>query len=231
VGTTTSKLLLYKPDLEDVVNAEQDISNNFLTIDKYIGFYVCTSLTRPDPYEGLKIYEEDTGLLYIYALGLWTIFVDVPPVSVSGGRKALVKSTTDGNQLTTTQASGTLTATFASETNRRYWVEIAFLMSQTGANAAEGKWFLKWAAGNSVTTAGTSITGTRHVCVTATEGAEGGPLGWCYGIFEFIPNISGNVTVGLFGASASSDYTVYRYVESPDYSVSRMIVRDVGGSF
>lgn len=222
----TPKMLLYKAELDDPINVDQQLSNNFAIIDKYIGFYQCTSSTRPAPYEGLKIYEIDTQLLYIYALGVWTLFVDTPPVSSSGGRKAFTKVSTNLTTIANIEVSAGLNATFVSELNRRYWVELSVFI--TCPNYASTQWYMRWASGGTVTTGGTSINGTRYFNAAMTQrGLSTDNEAYIYAIFEFVPNIAGNVTVGLFGLSGNASHTVSRM---GSVNTSKLIVRDVGSS-
>lgn len=231
MGTSTTRLALYKPSMEDPVNVDTDLNENFLKIEKYIAFSECTSLTRPaEPWEGLKIYETDTGLLYIYALGAWVVFVDLPPiVSAGGGRKAFVKVTTSSAAITGTETNAGLNATFVSELGRRYWVEVTFRMASSLQQSLQAN--MRWAAGTTVTTSGTALNGSRliagQIALENTGGPSGTALAWYYGLFEFLPNVAGNVTVGLF---LIGDFitSVNRSCTGTAETANSILVRDVG---
>lgn len=231
MGTYTTKLALYKPDLDDPVNIDTDLNENFLKIEKYIAFSECTSLTRPaEPWEGLKIYETDTGLLYIYVLGAWVVFVDLPPiVSAGGGRKAFVKVTTSSAAINNIETSAGLNATFVSELGRRYWVEITFRMTANTQQLLQAN--MRWAAGTTVTTSGTALNGSRpitgQIALENTGGPSGSGLAWYYGLFEFLPNVAGNVTVGLF-LIGNPVVSVMRNCDGTPATANSILVRDVG---
>lgn len=64
--TTTSRLGLTKDDNNELYSVER-VNANADKVDANIGIIVCTSSTRPStPYNGMHIYETDTGLH-----GLW----------------------------------------------------------------------------------------------------------------------------------------------------------------
>src|SRR5918994_690085 len=79
MGTSTTRLLLWKPDGlpgGDNINVDTDINNNADKIDDAVGFKVCTSGTRPTGtarWDGRMIYETDTRRQYMWsaALSFW----------------------------------------------------------------------------------------------------------------------------------------------------------------
>lgn len=59
--TNTPNILLFLPDLNDVVNFATQVEANFATIDSLIGAVDCSSTTRPsNTYTGQIIYEHDS---------------------------------------------------------------------------------------------------------------------------------------------------------------------------
>jgi hypothetical protein len=87
----TTRLGLFKPAGTDLVDRVADLNNNWDLIDSKAGRVVCTSATRPtggNLYNGLPIYETDTGNFYTYDSGAaaWkaeTAFNGTSKVSIS----------------------------------------------------------------------------------------------------------------------------------------------------
>lgn len=74
MGTTTTRLGLFKPDPNPTTGDDVDVSelnDNADKIDAAVGFFVCTSGTRPttNAWQGMPIYETDTNRFYIAATG------------------------------------------------------------------------------------------------------------------------------------------------------------------
>lgn len=67
MASFTSRLLMRKPALGENVNVETDINQSMDKIDAHLGAFVCTSNSRPaSPWIGMKIYETDTNIEFIY---------------------------------------------------------------------------------------------------------------------------------------------------------------------
>lgn len=80
MATQTTKLLLRKPDPDpatgDFINVATDINNNADIIDAAVGYFICTSGTRPtgsNRWDGRPILETDTRRAYVWnnALTTW----------------------------------------------------------------------------------------------------------------------------------------------------------------
>lgn len=78
-ATFTTRLGLRKPDPDPVtgdnVNVQTDINDSMDKLDAAVGFFVCTSGTRPvgaDRWDGRQIYETDTRRTYMWAAALTT---------------------------------------------------------------------------------------------------------------------------------------------------------------
>ena len=75
MGTTTTRLGLFKPDPDPVTGDDVDVvdlNDNSDRIDGNIGYVVCTSGTRPGtPWQGMPIYETDTGFCYVWTGAAW----------------------------------------------------------------------------------------------------------------------------------------------------------------
>jgi len=75
MGTLTTRLGLFKPDPDPVTGDDVDVTdlnNNADILDAAVGFFVCTSGTRPgSPWEGLAIYETDTDRVYVWDGVAW----------------------------------------------------------------------------------------------------------------------------------------------------------------
>lgn len=83
-ATFTSRLGLRKPDGtapdSDNVNVVTDLNDNYDKIDTHLGFYVCTSSTRPtgsDRFTGRQIFETDTKARYIWTGTEWYLLSEL----------------------------------------------------------------------------------------------------------------------------------------------------------
>lgn len=88
MGTTTTKLGLFKPDPDPVTGDDvdvDDINDNSDKIDAAAGFTICTSATRPStPFDGQPIYETDTNLFYAWVEGAWTLTTPAASTTLAG---------------------------------------------------------------------------------------------------------------------------------------------------
>lgn len=67
MATSTTRLQLLKPAIDDTVNVVTQLDNNFDIIDTNIGAQPCTTSTRPgSPYPGQQIFETDIGAVCIW---------------------------------------------------------------------------------------------------------------------------------------------------------------------
>lgn len=74
MSTSTARLGLLKPDATDFVNVVTQLSGNLQIIDTNIYTFPCLSSARPGaPFQGMLIYETDTGLIYVWSGAAWTI--------------------------------------------------------------------------------------------------------------------------------------------------------------
>lgn len=70
----TTKLGLTKPNPGSEQFSRTLYNNNLQKIDDAIGSVFCTSSTRPStPWDGMRIYETDTGLFYNRIAGAWVL--------------------------------------------------------------------------------------------------------------------------------------------------------------
>lgn len=233
MSTYTSVLSLRKPNRiggeDDIVNVVTDVNENMDTLDLNVNLRVVTSSTRPSsPYTGQLVYETDTGHVSIWNGTDWD---NVGAGNSARGRMALTTSTTDGASLTSASAETLyISATFAAEDGRKYWVETGFSVECTATTAAPGAIDTKvrWAAGGSVANTDTQLGSTARYDIvqgTGTANAEHG-----YHLYELTPNTTGNVTVGLF-ASVPTVNDTCRFdgsAVSGDGKVNWISVRDVG---
>ena len=70
MATFTSRTSLRKPATSDAVNVGTDLNNNLDKLDTHLGYYICTSATRPtgtDRFIGRTIFETDTQLVAVWA--------------------------------------------------------------------------------------------------------------------------------------------------------------------
>lgn len=227
MSTQTPRLNLRKPGQDDLVSVEIDIADNFSKIDRYIGYYVCSSTNRPAPFEGLKILEQDTGLAYIYLTGIgWYLMgqQDLPAVEGAKGIKSYKISTTDTTFGSSESIFSSLTSTFAAINGRRYLVEVTIgdLSEQvqfSGDSQPAAQAHLRWANGNSVSTSSTRM----HTNPFFLPNIYGTVLL----VGEFKATVTGNVTVGV-GVNRYNAYVVEALHFDTISTPSRILIRDVG---
>jgi hypothetical protein len=226
MSSNTSRLILRKADYTDPESVIPDINNNWDKIDDAINANVFTSSTRPaNPYEGRLIYETDTKLLAIFISGAWTY---VGGDGYARGKRAVI--TSDVNSATTinnVEIGPYISITFTSEINRRYWIETVYSSGWTSGgtgNSVTVQPRVRWAAGNSVTTGGTQL-GSDAIANTVTGVNTTQDF---FQQFEVVPNINGNVTVGLFLTTPSTTKNV-AFMQSTDRSAF-LLARDVGST-
>lgn len=223
MGTNTDRLALFKPDYSDSEAVIPDINNNFEKIDDLINANLFTSSTRPlNPHHGRLIYETDTKLLAIFLVGTGWLYIGGD--GFARGKKAVI--TADGDSATTTnnvEIGPFISITFNSESGRRYFIESAFCLGYLGASGGiTGMPRLRWAAGISVTTGGTQLGSDIFANVVYPQGSS-------QDFFiqtEFVPNIDGNITVGLFLSTGSATKNIF-FDQAPDRSAF-LLARDVG---
>lgn len=231
MSTTTTRLSLVKPAASDRVNVTSHISNNFSTLDTRINAFVCTSATHPaTPYEGMLIYETDTNLIKVYTLA--PIMNPSSPDWLAIGNNSWSKGYKGQSTITANSAntSGTteldtgIEVQFTAEADRRYMVELNTygFMSTDDATAGGALGVLyRWASGAGVTTAGTELN-TRDFITITTNNLERQIHGWR----QWIPAVSGTVTVGIFLVGAASH--VFRLNGNATNNRGTLTVRDIG---
>lgn len=225
MANNTARLGLRKPDYTDPENLVTDINNNWDIIDAAINANSFTSSTRPlNPYEGRLIYETDTKLLAIFVNGDWSY---VGGNGFSRGKRAVITSDVDSATTTNNVEIGPyISLTFTAESTRRYWIETVYCIAFSGGsgNGITGQPRVRWASGNSVTTAGTQLG--SDVIANMVYGTGVSQDFWNQ--FEFTPNINGNVTVGLFLSTTSTTKNVF-FDQATDRSAF-LLARDVGST-
>lgn len=80
MATSTARASIRKPADADNVSALLDIRDNFDQIDEHLGYFVCTSGTRPtgvDRFTGRTIWETDTKNRYVWTGTEWYILNDI----------------------------------------------------------------------------------------------------------------------------------------------------------
>lgn len=221
--TQTTNLKLIQPTVADIVNVS-DISFNMITVDSFIGFMqVTTKETVSSPFTGLKVMDS-TGALWIYVEGAW--------ISLGGGgaggalgRKAYATFTTNSSSTTGSEVMTNIKASFTSEANRRYWVEVSAQIESGGSDSIVSvSARLRWASGASVTTSDTNMSSRPFSVEDAGIGVSPELIDF-YGVMEFVPNVVGQVTVGLTIETNNSN-TINVKASSSNPSV--IVVRDVG---
>lgn len=226
----TSNLGLTQPAASDIVDVSA-ISSSFNTIDSFIAFALVTSTSDIEaPFEGLKVLDAN-GLTYIYVNGSgWVNIGIVTATDGPKGKKGLTTLTADstptfGNSETMTNFKNT----FVSEMGRRYWIEVSGAMYIAGVTndviAADCN--LRWAVGSSVSVTDTAIYSSPYRIRRTFMGNK--PVNFCF-VGELIPNVTGNVTVGLTVRNSYSTGSDLAYVKASSTSPANMLIRDVGAS-
>lgn len=87
MGTTSTRFGLHKPaDADPITTHSSEHRTDYDIIDDALGFFPCTSGTRPaSPQNGRTIRETDTGKLYVYTGSAWLEIAQkqIPPVALT----------------------------------------------------------------------------------------------------------------------------------------------------
>jgi microcystin-dependent protein len=88
-GTNTTRLALYKPDPNPTTGDDVDVTDlndNSDKTDAAVGYIPCTHATRPgSPWQGMPIYETDTGQAFIWSGAAWVrVLLGLPSQSELG---------------------------------------------------------------------------------------------------------------------------------------------------
>ncbi len=226
---TTSNLSLIQPGPSDIVKVE-DVANNFIAIDKYIGFMqVSTKEEVLSPFEGLKIMEA-SGAPYIYITGQGWVMMGSAVISGANGRKSYNTFTTNGSSSSGSEVMSNIKTTFTAETGRRYWVEVSVSLEFTSSDESEincgAQCYLRYASGASVTTSDTIMNGKPHLVECSFYGNDVLSYDAIF-LGEFTPNINGSVTAGL---SYKALHNIDVLAKATSTAVNTILVRDVGAS-
>lgn len=227
MAINTTKLGLRKPGFTDPEAVVTDVNNNLDKIDAAVNANIFTSSTRPAaPHDGKLIYETDTKLVAIWSknLGRWDY---LGGDGYARGKRAVI--TSDVNSSTTTnnvEIGPYISITFTAETARRYWIETAYNINFTGGSGAGVNSVprVRWASGATVTTAGTQLGSDA---ISNVQYLSGGTQDF-WNQFEVVPNLNGNVTVGLFLTTTSTTKNVF-FSQATDRSAF-LLARDVGST-
>lgn len=223
MAINTPRLGLRKTSYTDPENVVTDINNNWDKVDTAINANTFTSSTRPlGAHEGRLIYETDTKLVAIFTGGGWSY---VGGDGFARGKRAVITSDVDSaSTINNVEIGPFISITFTAEQLRRYWVETVYCIAFTGGSGAgiSGLPRIRWAAGGTVTTAGTQLGSDAIANLVYSPGASQD----FWNQFEFVPNINGSVTVGLFLSTTSTTKNVF-FDQATDRSAF-LLARDVG---
>lgn len=223
MAINTPRLGLRKPGFTDPEQVITDVNNNLDKIDAAVNANVFTSSTRPaNPHDGKLIYETDTKLIAIWSknLGRWDY---IGGDGYARGKRAVVTSDVNSSLTTNTEIGPYISITFTVETARRYWIETAFCIGFSGSGSGiSGRPRVRWTAGATVTTAGTQLG--SDVIDNYVYGAGSTQDFWHQ--FEVVPNLNGNITVGLFLTGVDAVKQVF-FAQATDRSAF-LLARDVG---
>lgn len=218
----TTRISLRKPQYTDVRRLTDDVKTNFQTIDDNLNFGQCLSSARPiNPYDGMLRRETDTDNLIVYdaATVKWIV---IGNNKFAKGKKGTATDLTDSSNFTTGNF-GILPFTFTAEAGRKYFVEVAFYMacSLAATNPTPIVCSLRWAAGATVAFADAQVGSNWTANIRQAADADN-----FYKIVEFFPNVSAQVTIGLFVSRAAGAGTFNRRGSSSVRNTLR--VRDWG---
>lgn len=159
---------MYHPEVTDVTTA---LSNQMQTIDDKMDSILCTPGTRPgSPYVGQITVESTVFGAPPFEVRRWGGATwDLIVASGSGGgsevsgRVAYVTSDAESTHSINTEVGPYLSATFTAQSGHTYLIEFSGTLvdDTTGGFDSYGSIRLRWAAGASVTTSGTLISGNR----------------------------------------------------------------------
>lgn len=221
----TARHILRKPEYTDNVNVLLDMNQSMQTIDDRINCYFGSSGTKPDVPNGQLHYEADTENIHIKHNGSWLLLGNR---KFARGKIALTTVTASGANLSTSAEQGPhLSTTFTAEAGRRYIVEtdynLEFVSESGSSNSVIVTSRYRWANAGAVTTAGTQIG--QHDTNLVCDQFDGRPF---YKIFEFFPNVTGTVTIGLFLVNQQSSTKVIRFHANASDRIAQLLVRDYG---
>lgn len=224
MAQNTTRLGLRKAGYTDPESVVPDINNNLDKIDDSVNANIFTSSTRPlNAYDGRLIYETDTRLIAIFTNSAGWAYIGGD--AYARGKKAVITSDVDSATTTNNVEIGPyISVTFTSELARRYWVEVAYCLSFTGGSGAgiNGLPRVRWAAGNTVTTGGTQLGSDAIANLVYNAGTSQD----FWNQFEFVPNVAGNITIGLFLNTTSTTKNIF-FDQATDRSAF-LLTRDVG---
>lgn len=232
MSTYTPKINLRKPDYTDIVNVTTDVDNNMQNIDDLINCSICTSTTRPDLSQaritdGQLIYETDTGNILMLLSGQWVLMANQ---KFGKGRKAFVPLSGVSATSGTAEVMSTLTATLNVEAGRKYLVELTYTLQSVTLDQAgtiadvvnSGR--IRWAAGATVTTAGTQL-GQRSDNLFCNQVGNNKTKYWA---IEWFPNITGQATIGYSMQGGTSTQGTCKIPANASDLVSAIAIRDWG---
>lgn len=219
----TARLKLRMPVDADPASLENDVWYNLDKIDENINARsVVNPGARPTPYDGQILLEDDTFNLSVFSSS-WKAWANQKFARGFIGRAEM---TAIGSVIsTTTEAGPFMSFTFTADADRIYWVETHFWVSKEAGPdiGIQLQPRLRWAAGASVTTAGTQIGGNFGATSPNNEIAE--PQNF-HRIYEWTPAVSAQVTVGLFAFNPSTNNTGRLRANSTNRR-GQLLVRDV----
>lgn len=156
---------MYDPEIVNVTTA---LSNQMQTIDDKMDAILCTPGTRPgSPFTGQITVESAVFGAPPFEVRRWNGSTWEVIVTAGGGggpeatgRVAYVVSNAASSGSTGTEVGPYLSATFTAQVNHTYLIEFSgtLIDDTVGGFDAYGSCRLRWAAGGSVTTAGTLIS-------------------------------------------------------------------------
>lgn len=231
MATNTSRVKLRQPqrgnagDPNDPVNVTIDWNAAADILDDGIGAPSYTSSSHSaNPYDGKIEAETDTGLLAVWdatAVAWIKYAID----GAHGNKGNALQNVDSANFTSASGESGPfLSITFTSELSARYWYEVFLYLEQSaGTVPANCTLRARFAAGASVTTAGTQIGSDWKADLVGAINQE---IDF-HKIFEFVPNVAGNCTVGIFLVVNSAGDTVHVEADA-NSNLCMAEVRDVG---
>lgn len=222
MSTLTSRLALTKPaGTDSMATGGSVLSTNYDIIDAAVGTPHYTSATRPaSPWVGRVIWETDTGNYRFWDGAKWAYWGN----SAKAGIREV--GTNGLGSLSVTAETQLEAATFSAVQNRRYRIEYCLYGEHTTNVNGAYRTRLRWAAGATVTTAGTLIREQYVKC--NSSGATGMQV---MDVAELnYTAASASITVGLFCMDNAADtISIAGSVDGTDI-IAVWIIRDIGAS-
>lgn len=220
MATYTDRLGLAKPEESDAVNVEV-INNNMRIIDSLMNMVIGLPVNLADAPNGQLLFDESLQTVALKAHGN---LIYLSPISKPKGKVAYTEVNTNTNIPPNTELITGLQATFNAEANRRYCVHMIIPLGwqSGGSNVLPLRGRVYWDQAASITTNSTllytfncNVFGAPGIYRTFSK------------TFEFFPNVTGQVTIGLGVQNITANQNGNFFASLPRRN-AKIAVRDYG---